>query len=336
MRISRNRAIGAVAVVVVAGAVATQLILGNGGARSALLDRLGASFEGTSGEKALAPAGPTTAGSVGQDGSTGSGGGSSAVHGPSLDASRPDLLVIKTGSLELQVSDIDSALAAAAAKISALGGYASGSDRSGDGEAAHASVTYRVPASAWDDAVAALRGLAVKVVAEHSQTDDVTMQVVDLSARIANLQVTEKALQDIMARADKVADVLDVQTQLTTVRGQIEQATAERKHLQDQAAYSTLTAGFGLTPDPITTAQKRFDPKSEVDRAAGSLVEVLQAVATAGIWFAIVWLPILLVLGVFVLVIAVVTRRFRRASGPGPGPGIPMPPIAPTTGDAAA
>ena len=331
MRISRNRAVAALAVVIVAGAVASQLLLGAGESRPAVLDRVGAAFGGTTGEKALAPVGPATAGGAAQDGSTGTG-GSTGAQGFVLDASRPDLLVIKTGSLELQVSDIDRALASASAKIAALGGYASGSDRSGDGEAAHASVTYRVPASAWDDAVAALRGLAVKVVAEHSQTDDVTTQVVDLSARIANLQVTEKALQDIMARADKVADVLDVQTQLTTVRGQIEQATAERKHLQDQAAYSTLTAGFGLTPDPITTAQKRFDPKSEVDRAAGSLVEVLQAVATAGIWFAIVWLPILLVIGVVVLAIAFVVRRFRRPTGPASGPAIPMPPTTPASG----
>ena len=41
-------------------------------------------------------------------------------------------------------------------------------------------------------------------------------------------------------------------------------------------------------------------PGHVVDEAAASLVSVLQGLATAGIWFAIVWLPILLVIGVVV------------------------------------
>jgi hypothetical protein len=46
-----------------------------------------------------------------------------------------------------------------------------------------------------------------------------------------------------------------------------------------------------------------------VDRATASLFDVLQGLATAGIWFGIVWLPILLVLGLVGLVVSVVVRR---------------------------
>src|SRR5665811_879405 len=69
-----------------------------------------------------------------------------------------------------------------------------------------------------------------QVLGEQSQTEDVTTQIVDLSARITNLEATEAALQAIMLKATKIADVLAVQQQLTDTRGQIEQATADRKH----------------------------------------------------------------------------------------------------------
>jgi Domain of unknown function (DUF4349) len=248
--------------------------------------------------------------------------GEQAQHGL-YDVSRPDLLIIKTGSLGLQVSGIDAALASASAKIAALGGYVSGSDRSGDGDAQTANVTYRIPASQWDAALVALRGLAIKVLGESTQTQDVTGDVLDLGARITNLQATEAALQAIMAKATRITDVLDVQAQLTDVRGQIEQLSTERKHLQEQASYSTLTVTYSLKPEAaVLLSQKGFDPTSEVDQASASLIGVLQGLATAGIWFAIVWLPILLVLGIVLGVVAMVVRRLRR-NRPSSGPVLP-------------
>ncbi|MEO5918248.1 MAG: DUF4349 domain-containing protein [Candidatus Limnocylindrales bacterium] len=225
------------------------------------------------------------------------------------DAARPDLLVIKTGSLELQVAGVEDATTAAAKAIGALGGYVSGSEQYGDAENLTASITYRIPSEHWDEAVAALRGLAIKVLTAQTQTQDVTGQVVDLGARIDNLRVTEQALQSIMTKATKVADVLAVQAELTTVRGEIERATAEKQHLQEQASLSTLTVRFSLQPDPIGTSKQKFNPGDQVDRAVASLVEVLQGLATAGIWVAIVWFPILLALALIVGLVVMVLRR---------------------------
>ncbi len=225
------------------------------------------------------------------------------------DAARPDLLVIKTGNLELQVAGVEDATAAATKAIGTLGGYVSGSEQYGDAGNLTASITYRIPAEHWDEAVAALRELAIKVLSAQTQTQDVTGQVVDLGARIQNLRVTEQALQSIMTQATKIADVLAVQTELTQVRGEIEQATAEKQHLQEQASFSTLTVRFSLQPDPIGTSKQKFDPGSQVDRAVASLVEVLQGLATAGIWVVIVWAPIVLVLA---LIVGLVVMAFRR------------------------
>ncbi|HET7181043.1 MAG TPA: DUF4349 domain-containing protein [Candidatus Limnocylindrales bacterium] len=244
-------------------------------------------------------------------------------------ADTPNLLIIKTGEMVLQVTGIDAALATATDQIKALGGYASGSDRSGDGESDQASITFRVPAAAWDQAVAGLRALATKVLAERSGTEDVTTQVVDLAARIKNLQVTETALQGVMTQAVEIKDILAVQSELTNVRGQIEQAVAEKTHLENQAAYSTLTVTFSLKPDPVLTSTTAFDPKTQVDEAAASLVGILQGVASAGIWFAIVWLPILIALGILALIVIWVMRRLNRATA-GSGPAAPTAPAAPS------
>ena len=288
---------------------------------------VGSEAGGTSGARAAASAAPAAQpADAAQEPGKALGG---VVGAPS------DLLVIKTGTMALQVKAIDASLSQASQKIATLGGYVSGSQRSGDGESAVATVTYRIPAARWDEALVALRGLAEKVLGEDTQTEEVTGQVLDLGARIANLQATERALQAIMAKAIKISDVLEVQSQLTDVRGQIEQLQTQKAHLVEQAAYGTLGVTFGIETVAVEVAQKGFDPASEADRATASLVEVGQALTTAGIWFAILWLPILLVVSLIALVAFLVVRRLRRSrpgaddagtGGPGaatPGPIVP-------------
>jgi hypothetical protein len=279
---------------------------------------------GTASAPGVGPVGPTSGENPNppaNGGEDGDGGSRQTLYANG----QADLLIIKTGSLVLQVTGIDAALTAASQQVTALGGYVSGSERNGDEESDQASVTFRIPAGSWEQALAGLRSLGTKVLFERAATEDVTAQVVDLGARIRNLETTETALQGIMDRAVDIEDVLAVQAELTSVRGQIEQATAQKTHLEAQAAMSTLTVTFSLKPDPVLTSTEQFDPGSEVDQAAASLVSVLQAIATAGIWFAIVWLPILLGLAILVAIGAFVLRRFRRSDSPD----LPIAPSAP-------
>ena len=234
-----------------------------------------------------------------------------------VDVARPDLLIVRTGLLDLQVTDVPRAVEAATREIEAAGGYLSDSEQTGEGQEVSASATYRIPVEAWSSTLAAIRSLAIKVVAVEIRTDDVTTQVVDLRARIANLEVTERAMQAIMAQATKIDDILKIQKELTSIRGDIEEAVARKKGFEDQAAYSTLTVRFGLTPVAAVAPPPRpgFDPGSEVDRAAAQLIHRMEHVTAAGIWFGIVWLPFLLVLAVGA-VPAVLIARSRRRRGP--------------------
>jgi hypothetical protein len=309
-----TRLVGVLGIVLVLGAAA---VLFMSTQTSRILSTVGASVDsgvvpadgGAAGEpEPPAPVDHTNGGDAGD--------GPDDVAGdvPLTLLSRPDLLVIKTGTLSLQVSAIDAALADATSIVGALGGYAAGSDRTGDPDTPEATVTYRIPATSWETAFSRLRGLAQRVLAEHSSTEDVTAKVVDLGARITNLQATERALQSIMGRATVIKDVLSVQSELTTVRGQIEELSAQKGHLEEQAAYSTLLVRFSLQPpNPVRAEQAGFDPGGEADRASATLVGIGQDAAVAGIWFGIVWLPILAVGGTVAGIGYLITRRIRRA-----------------------
>lgn len=262
---------------------------------------------------ATSAAGPVTGGLPREGEGNGEGNGNGQGGGDPGVVDQAGLLIVKTGALAIQVEGLDAAMTAASAQVAGLGGYASASNRSGDGDRAQATVTYRIPVARWDEALTSLRGLGEKILDERYSTEEVTAQVVDLEARITNLRATEAALQSIMERAVDIKDVLTVQAELTRVRSEIEQLTAQKTNLEGRAAFSTLAVTFAVKADPILAEQQGFDPANEVEQASASLVSVLQAVATAGIWFGIVWLPILLFIGLIAAIGWGVARRFRRA-----------------------
>jgi hypothetical protein len=230
-------------------------------------------------------------------------------------------LIVRTGQLDLEVADLEAALTAAEGAVAAAGGYVAASERAGDAERATATVTYRIPAERWESTLAALREVGDTVLAERTASEEVTSQVVDLGARLANLRATEAALQAIMTKATKIPDVLEVQAQLTGVRQEIEQLTAQKASLEARAALATLTIGFSLPPVvAVTQVREGWDPAAEIDRAAATLVGLGQGLVGGAIWVVIVVLPLALLVGLIVGVAWLVARRLRHRAAPGPVP----------------
>lgn len=265
---------------------------------------------------ALTSVGAPTRGVV--DNGTGSedeqpGDGNDGVQG----APAPQQLIIYTGSLTLEVADIDAAVNQAAQLITALGGHVAASQSRDTDGGKSAYVTYRIPAARWAEALAAVKGLAAKVLDENTESEDVTAQVVDLDARLANLRVTETALQSIMDRATTITDVLKVQGELTNVRGDIESLTAQRDLLASRAAMATLDVGYNLPAVAETRiASDKWDPGREVDSAVAALVRVGQGAISLLIWLLIVIVPLFLPIALVIFATVWLRRRWVRNHPP--------------------
>ena len=165
------------------------------------------------------------------------------------------------------MDDLQAALAKARTAVLATGGYIGASQESNDGDRSVATITYRIPATRWEDALASLRGLATKVVGEQTQATEVGGQIVDLEARLRNLRASEQVLVEIAKGTGKVTDLLEVEARIAEVRGQIEQLDGQRLQLQDQVAYGTLVATFGTEVVQVQETAKGWDPTSDVDGA---------------------------------------------------------------------
>ena len=237
------------------------------------------------------------------------------------DARPPELLIIRTGTLEIEVGDVAAAVAAVDDRVASLGGYVGSSEENASGDDGSASVVYRVPAARWDDATKHIRDLASRVVHAAVTTEEVTNQVVDLDARIRNLRATEASFQAIMVQAVKIDDVLAVQDQLTHVREEIEQLVAQKETLAERAAFGTLTVVFRLpAPPAVEVVQRGWDPTADVDTSLGTLVKIVQRGISFAIWLGIVALPVVLGFGIAAVIAWQIGRlvvRVRARSGAG-------------------
>ncbi len=226
-------------------------------------------------------------------------------------------LIVRTGTMTVEVASMDAALLRARTAIAGLGGYISASDQANDGDRTLASVTYRFPSARWEDAQAAIREVATKLLSAKTGSSEITGQVLDLGARIANLRATEQALQAIMAKATKISDILEVQNQLTGVQGQIEQLSTQEARLRDQASLATLTVLFQTPATAVVKeVSKGWDFGAELDKAAGQLLSVGQVLATAGVWLVVVGLPVFGATILFLLVFLFLARRVGRLLAP--------------------
>ncbi len=220
-------------------------------------------------------------------------------------------VIIYTGDISLVVRDTREATDAITELAAAQGGYVAGSNIYQSDDVPRGSITIRVPAELYQDTLAKLRALAIRVDQESSNTQDVTEEFTDLQARKENLEVTEEALQELLKERQRVgstADILEVYRELTNVRGQIEQIEGRLRYLATQSALSTIT--INLIPDvlyqPISVAG--WQPQGVAKEALQALIVTLQGLGNVAIWLLVFGVPVLLVLVVPVVLAVWVIR----------------------------
>jgi hypothetical protein len=229
--------------------------------------------------------------------------------------------VVRYGSLSLEVTDVDDTLARVTTIVETAGGYISSSSRSGEGEYLYLSVTLRVPAAEFSDIMASLRGEG-EVLYEDIYSYEVTMQVLDLEARLENLRASEAAFLKLLDRAQTVADVVAVQSELSRIQGDIESFEAQLSGVKDQVEMASVMLSLSLPVSPINAASGDFDLGYEISSALANLINVGRAVIVAAINIVVIGAPIALLGGLFGSLIgrafSALAARAKRTLGGAP------------------
>jgi hypothetical protein len=151
------------------------------------------------------------------------------------DAASTKRLVIYTAQLHVLVPSAKESLAKFLARVEQLGGYMQSRSQH--------TITVRVPAQTFDSILDETREYG-KITHEKIDALDVTRQFRDVTIRLETAEKSRQRLLEILAKAEKVEDVLKIEEQIRRLVTEIELMKAELRNLSDRITFSTITVVF--------------------------------------------------------------------------------------------
>jgi len=232
-------------------------------------------------------------------------------------AAAVERLVIRTADLDLIVPDTEEALDQIQALAEELGGYVVSLNTYQYQEGVQATVTFRVPAESFDQALDRVRDLATTVRRESISGQDVTEEYVDLEARLRHLRAKEAQLLEFLDQAEDTEAVMQVYAELSRTQEEIERVRGRMQYLENQAALATVTVN--LTPDELAQPLEvgGWNLPGTIRNAVEALLDVLEFTVKAIIYVTVVGLPTLLVIAApivgLIFLVRWLIRRSRRS-----------------------
>ncbi len=131
-------------------------------------------------------------------------------------------------------------------EVKSAGGYIESSSVSGNGyyngsrNNRYATYVVRVPSEQSEGFTKFVADNSV-VTNKEIDTDDVTLKYVDMESRIAALKTEQKTLENLLANAESMADVIQIQDRLTEVIYEIESYQSQLRTYDNLIDYTTIT-----------------------------------------------------------------------------------------------
>ena len=152
--------------------------------------------------------------------------------------------LIKTVRMDVETEDLEALLPQISAKIAQLGGYVENQELyNGSSYSSYrnrsASLTVRVPAEHLNSFVQDVKGVS-NVVTYNESTENVTLQYVSTESRMKALEVEQERLLELLAKAENMSDLLEIEARLTDVRYELENVTSQLRVLSNRVDYATI------------------------------------------------------------------------------------------------
>jgi hypothetical protein len=249
--------------------------------------------------------------------------GQPANQPQAANAAAAERMIIYSGELSLIVKDTNAVVDQITQIVKDAGGFVVSSNTYQDQGHTRATMTIRVPGEDLTQLKATLskiEALALQVESRKLDGQDVTDQYADTQADIENLTAQRDSYRKLLDRAEKMEDILNIQTRLDQVQGQINTLTGRQLKLKESVKFATVN--ITITPDelaqPIQVAGWR--PEGTARDAFRALLNALKLIGDILIWTGICILPVALLIGVplYFIVRFALSRRRKKVTPPKP------------------
>lgn len=171
-----------------------------------------------------------------------------------------------------------------------------------------ADLTIRIPAEDVDAFTQAVSG-AANITSKQISREDITLNYTATDSKVTALKTEESRLLELMAKAETMSDLLEIEARLSQVRYDLELYTSRLRLYDNQVDYATIHLSISqvqeYTPAPERTVGQRIQ-----DGFRSSLKGVGEGAVNFVVWF-LSNLPYLVVWAAVLAALWFVTRKPR-------------------------
>jgi hypothetical protein len=235
----------------------------------------------------------------------------------------PNRKLIYYATYEIATTEFDKSLSALRDLTDKLGGYTESADInsretvSGYTRERMARMVIRIPAEKLNEFFDGI-GDVGSVLNEKLEISDVTLEYIDIQARINSLRLQEERILSLLERADSLEYIFEIEKKLGDVRYEIESYTSRLNKMESLISYSKITLTLTET---FSASQIKGQPVSFGERLADefnrSIDRVWNGIQAFAVWFLGNIVEIVLYLAIIAVIILLLAFMAKRISKSG-------------------
>lgn len=148
--------------------------------------------------------------------------------------------IIKTANLKFESDDLSQSFKSIQVGVNKYKATISHDSSGKDYESVYRNLTIRIPNQFFDQFIADIsQGVKHFDTKEISQ-QDVTEEYIDIESRMNSKKKLEERYLQLLSKANKVSEMLEIEKQLAEIREEIEAKEGQLKYMQNRVALSTI------------------------------------------------------------------------------------------------
>lgn len=195
--------------------------------------------------------------------------------------------IIRNANVNVDTTTYDQYVAELTRIVEQVGGYVSSQNagfnrfyhETSEDNLRYMNITVRIPEEQFTKVVDGLGQFGI-IKSKNVTTNDITDSYRDTEAEIANLKITEERLRDILKTAEKTEDILEIERELTRVRGQLNNYTQNLVQWDRLVSLSTINI-YIAEVDAYEGEIKPLDPTLG-ERMQGAFNDSITAIVEGG------------------------------------------------------
>lgn len=152
-----------------------------------------------------------------------------------------DVKIIKTANLRFATTNIDDSFILIQKSAKQYKAIIQSDNIGKDYSSIYRNITLRIPNQYFDTFINEMSKGVNFFDRKEISSQDVSEEFVDIEARLKAKQTLEKSYLELLNKANKVSEILEIERELANIREEIEAKQGRLKYLQSRVSMSTIT-----------------------------------------------------------------------------------------------